>query len=122
MDPSLGLSNATRAQITAAVRAAVVIAAGFGLGLSGEQVTALVVLIETLAVAWMALAYKLSPKRVPDSEDIKECMVMGCRLPVAGTPAMVLEGKAGPARFSQAVYFCSAHTLEWYRASTETTP
>lgn len=71
----LGLTNATKAVIAGVISAALSLATAFGLNLTGEQVGAINAFADAVLIAWVALTYKDSPKRIEDEalvETIKD--------------------------------------------------
>jgi hypothetical protein len=60
------LTNATKANLIAALNAVLVCATLFGLDLSDEQVLAVMGVANALGVLVVGLTYKDSPKRIPE--------------------------------------------------------
>lgn len=61
------MTNATKAQIIAAVNALLTLAMAFGLPISTEESAAVVVVVNMALGAYVAATYKNSKKRVPDA-------------------------------------------------------
>jgi hypothetical protein len=59
-------TNATKAQILAAVNALIVLVTAFGLELSADQIGAITLTVNALFSAYIGLTYKQSPKRVAE--------------------------------------------------------
>jgi hypothetical protein len=70
MELGLGRTNATKAVIGGLVSAGLSLATAFGFDLSGEQVGAINAFVDAILIAWIALSYKDSPKRVENEETV----------------------------------------------------
>jgi hypothetical protein len=62
----MGMTNATKAAIIAAVNAALGLAIAFGVNLSDVQQAAITTAVNTGLALWVALTYRNSPRRTPD--------------------------------------------------------
>lgn len=59
-------TNATKAQLLAAVNALIVLVTAFGLELTADQIGAITLAVNALFALWVGLTYRDSPKRVPE--------------------------------------------------------
>jgi hypothetical protein len=60
------MTNATKANIIAAVNTALILAVSFGLSLSDAQQVAVVAAVNAALALYVSLTYQDSPKRIPD--------------------------------------------------------
>lgn len=69
MSRRLNVTNATKAQVGAAVNAILVLVTAFGLNLSADQIAAIIAVVNALLSLWVGLTYKSSPRRTADGLD-----------------------------------------------------
>ena len=60
------MTNATKAVILGLVNAGLTLVTSFGVTLTDAQTAAVTGFVNAALVAWVALTFKKSPKRVPD--------------------------------------------------------